>query len=155
MNGEEIIRIASHHAHTRKYFGGVYASNLLPLVDLDKPLFFIINTDVIQGSGEHWVMVNSLNGFLEWFDPLGYFPIHYNKNLHNFLTRNGECNFTSNITPIQSPNSTKCGYFCLTMADLRVQGYSLGDAMNFFDGIPLQENDFIVHTYVNSHMRSV
>lgn len=157
MNGEEIIRIASSHFHTRDRFGGVYAANLIPPLKFNSNSFYILNTDYIQGKGEHWVMVNTFSGdgMIEWFDPLGSLPSLYNKELFNFVSNFGKKHYLANTTPVQSPLSNKCGYFCLMMVDLRILGYSLEEGIEFFNVEDLLQNDHLVQEYVNTHMRAI
>ena len=147
--------IAGNHFHTRKYFGGVFAADLLPPVNINELFFYILNTDFLRGNGKHWVMVNSFskNGLLEWFDPLGKLPHDYNRELYNYVTNFGKRPYVANSRGVQSPLSDKCGYFCLMMADLRIQGYSLESALSMFDELNLLDNDTIVQKFINEHMR--
>lgn len=155
MNGEEILSVASNHSHTRRYFGGVFAVDLIPPFRAGERKFYIINTDYFEGRGKHWVLVNNFlgNEIKEWFDPLGYFPLHYNKLLYDFITKFGTRHFLGNTLPVQAANSDKCGYFCLMIGDLRSMGYSLKEILQVFDRESLVNNDHIVQSYVNIHMR--
>lgn len=156
MKGEEIILIAANHSHTKPYFGGVYSCDTIPQPS-SSTQFFIVNTDLLSGKGKHWVMVfiNSHSKLYEWFDPLGNPPSHYNSFLQNFMTKNGNNSFLSNTFPVQSRDSDKCGYFCLVMADLRVQGVSFEDSLSYFYSDDIDRNDPIVTLYVDEHMKKM
>lgn len=155
MNGEEILSIASSHFHTRKYFGGVFAADHIPPFREGQKRFYIVNTDFLRGRGEHWVLINNfgVGDIIEWCDPLGFLPLHYNRSLYNFITKYGTNEFIGNTLPIQASISDKCGYFCLMIGDLRSMGYLLEDILLLFDRKKLVNNDSIVSEYVNIHMR--
>lgn len=155
MNAREITYIASTHLHTRPFFGGVYSSDTIPSFHKSFPIFYIVNTDVHTGPGKHWVMifVQAINTNIEWFDPLGKFPSEYNDYLHKFVSKNNNAEFIMNSFAVQSELSDKCGQFCLTMSDLRVQGISYEHSLSLFHRINIVRNDDIVSLYVNEHMK--
>ena len=156
MNGEDIFLIASTHAHTKPYFGGVYSADTIPSPSPNFSQFYIVNTDFMSGEGKHWVMIfmpaNCLH--YEWFDPLGKLPSNYNQFLHSFMTKNEKQSFIMNAFPVQSKESDKCGMFCLTLADLRSQNLSFENSLAMFFSKDIQKNDSIVQQYVNKHMKS-
>lgn len=157
MNAHEISLIASKHSHTHPYFGGVYASDTIPLIHKSLPIFYIVNTDVISGPGKHWVMIffPSHCDTNEWFDPLGKNPSSYGDSFLNSVSLNKRKHFIMNMFPVQSDFSSKCGQFCLTMADLRVQGFSFEEAMSLFYKSNIERNDQIVTRYVTEHMSNL
>lgn len=154
MNGEEIYRIALRHYHTMNYFGGVYASDTIPKLHSSFPIFYIVNTDLMGGEGKHWILlfITSKSSVKEWIDPLAHPPSYYNNFLNDYMTSGAKKPYLANINPLQSNLSEKCGYFCLTIADLRCSGYSLDRILRLFYKSNLSKNDDLVTEYVSKHM---
>lgn len=157
MSGGEISSIAMNHNHTKPFFRGVYASDMLPKFTDLKPKFIIVNTDTSLGKGEHWILViiSGCYSKIEFFDPLGYRVDQYSPELIGFLTRDGKQSFLINTDRVQSLTSEACGYFCLYVADKRCKGETYSQCLKplLKDLDKLQYNDFIVKSYVNIHMR--
>lgn len=154
LSGRDIGIVADGHWHTKPYFAGIYAVDTLPIIIGDEPRFIIVNTDVLSGVGQHWVLINIFpeNTPYEWFDSLGKEPQHYSNVLYDFVTQNGLKPFIMNINPVQSDISDSCGYFCLFVSDLRCQGYAFNYILDGFDGRNLNNNDALVENYVHNHM---
>ena len=156
MNGRDISIIASTHSHTKHMFGGVYSCDTIPICARFYPVFYIVNTDFIWNKGEHWIFIYITSPLtpMEWFDPLGYLPSHYNSKLHDFVSRRGTSPFFANTAAVQTQTSSSCGQFCLTMADMRGRGLSFDRCMRWFKLRDRSTNDKVVNTYVNQHMKS-
>lgn len=154
LSGRDIAMVASGHWHTNPYFAGVYAVDSLPLIIEDKSSFIIVNTDVLSGTGQHWVLINILSKSdpYEWFDPLGKSPEHYSHALYDFMTQNGIKPFIMNTEQVQSDISDSCGYFCLYVGDFRCVGYTLNYILDKFKKRNLSSNDLLVENYVHNHM---
>ena len=70
---------------TKKKFGGVYPSDLLPLEVKQYPQPFVANVDTSEKPGTHWVafyFIDNQHG--EFFDSYGLPPHRYTKYFENF-----------------------------------------------------------------------
>lgn len=148
-----ITRVMSQNEHTKTLFGGVFASDNLPLYCFGST-FYIVNTDVHTGEGIHWVVVfvESCDKPFYWFDSLGKLPNFYNNFLFNFVTKNGTSSYIANRVQIQSPYSNKCGYFCLMISDCICKGVEINHIFDLFFHDDLEKNDLIVMAYFNKFL---
>ena len=149
LNTAELYSFLSYNETTSPYLGAVCAADQLPPLHIQNPKLFIVNTQTSDLPGSHWVcFFLSEKGPPEFFDSLGQTPQYYQENFENFLVNHGY-NYLINSCPVQSPNSTACGYFCLFYAYLRCRGYSFENIMSKFSVLHLENNTDLVIKYVN------
>jgi hypothetical protein len=120
MNSTELLNMVKMDPCLRRYVKGVYASNTLPQIVTQYPSAFIVNTQPLPMSGEHWVtIIIHSPSHAEFFDSLGKSPTDYNLDIQTFLNKNSEqCNFKS--IRLQPRNSDLCGLYVLVFLILRL-----------------------------------
>jgi hypothetical protein len=99
---------------TNIYFQGVYSINNFPKINRKYPCFYIVNTDVAGGKGEHWLVLFFISpNYLEIFDSLGQTPYSYNSYLTDFISANKTMKTVYTNKRLQSLKSNVCGAHCL------------------------------------------
>jgi len=134
----------------RNYFGGVHASDQLPL-QVDKyPKAYVVNVDASDQPGSHWTafyFASSKRG--EFFDSLGQNPEIYTSSFVSFLERN--CSqWTYNQRTLQSAFSKVCGQFCIYYLVYRCRKFEMSVITNKFTK-NLLNNDYLVAEFVSKH----
>ena len=144
MNEVQIQTLLINNPVTRPYFGGVVAYDELPLLTLEHPVFYVVNTDSRSGVGKHWTVI-FLDNHVEFFDSLGKNVDCYADTFKQFLTVNGPW-YMYCCTRLQSFNSKVCGEFCLYFAYYRCLGLPFKDIINKFTS-NLNNNDLKVDLF--------
>lgn len=104
-------------------FAGVYPSDMLPAVVVNKPSIYIINIDPHYLSGSHWVAVYFKNqSTAHYFDSFGLPP--YVPRITIFIRRNSLFS-TFNSVMLQGLRSNCCGQYCCLYAYYSNMGCSL------------------------------
>ena len=118
MNGVEILQTVVKDRVACRNFGGLMSIDRLYSKYDPYEVFYICNTDLWKNSGKHWVVVYFVNGFAEFFDPLGEPPSQL---FITFMKKHAKkINF--NHKRIQPPNSQTCGEYCIFFAAMRSRG---------------------------------
>ena len=143
MNTLELSNFMLNDKYIRQHYGGVFASNTLPILYKDKKVY-IINTDPSHLAGEHWVVVYT-DDVNEYFDSLAHYP---NSNIEQFL-RTGVKSYLRNSVQLQLDNTSTCGLFCLFYCYFRCRGYGLERIVNMFNHNHLLYNEFLVKEFYN------
>jgi hypothetical protein len=125
---------------SERHFLGVFASDELPVIKT-RPCALILNLDPKGKPGSHWCAIyfDENNGG-EYYDPLGFPPIH---RVHRYLLKNARDGVVYNQHPIQSFFSVSCGEFCVNFVKRRLQGESMCQILSSYSIIPLV-NDLMV-----------
>ena len=120
-------------------FNGVYSRNNLPKF---KKGAYVINLDHSENTGTHWVAVFVKKDEVIYFDSFGFehVPEEIKKSI-------GNKSIKSNIFRTQDYNSVMCGYFCILLIELMLEGKKLTDFTNLFTSWDLKKNDEIVSRY--------
>ena len=140
MNGAEIEERVQQYSEARKYFKGVYSSDLMP--QFTPPFSFICNTDVHTGPGEHWVTWFVFNDHVEFFDGFGrsptnpMFPKYFTEYLNNRM-----CWYNSR--QLEGIFATSCGQFSIFYLCLRSAGISYKSIVECLSD-NFNVNDFVV-----------
>lgn len=152
MNGGELECAIRSNKCILQSFQGVFSRDNLPLTPSTQyPSIFIVNTDSVEGPGEHWVAIvfeNKSRGL--FFDSFGKPPMYYGQELETFLNTHvvGYKHFPYTVQP---PTSTQCGLFVLTFLMLNVCfRCNLNCIIDFFDS-NVHVNDRIVFNFVNMY----
>lgn len=151
MNGQELECAVRSNQCIVQSFQGVYSRNNLPSTSVPYPSIFIVNTDSVNGPGEHWVAIvleSKSSGI--FFDSFGKSPIYYGQELAAFMNNNviAYKHFTNTV---QSSTSSRCGLFVLTFLILNVCfRCNLNCILDFFDS-DVYINDRIVFNFVNMY----
>lgn len=149
LNTIQLWTALSSNSITSPYLGKVCAADELPQTLIQYPKLFIVNTQNSNKAGQHWVsFFFGENKIPEFFDPLGKTPQHYHKSFEHFLIRHGD-SYLINNCPVQSPNSSACGYFNLFYLALRCNGNSMEQVLSSLDLTNLEQNTNVVVNFVN------
>lgn len=127
---------------TKHRFIGVLSFQELPDYSDKVCGFYIVNTDTVEGSGKHWLVINKVNnGNIEFFDSLGKSPNTYSSHILKFL-ENSASSYSFSNKRIQG-NSDLCGDYCIMFIYLRLTGLSYQDFLKLFSD-DLNENDEMI-----------
>lgn len=132
-----------------KSFKGVYSRNNLPNDSIQYPSIYIVNSDNVDGPGEHWVAIvleNKSHGI--FFDSFGKEPCYYGDELQHFFDTNVK-QFQHMTRQVQSKTSNRCGFFVLTFLMLHVCFHCTLDCIKQFFDSDVNVNDRIVNNFVN------
>ena len=90
MNTFQLPQVLTKYPFSKGSLAGVYACDQLPSVEINEyPKSFVVNTDLMELPGTHWIAVyfnEKIKG--EFFDSDGKHLIHYNKYFLDFMNRN-------------------------------------------------------------------
>jgi hypothetical protein len=115
MNGVEILSTMAKDRAISHTFGGLMSIDRLYKHTHSSTVFYICNTDLWKNEGIHWIVIYFINGFAEYFDPLGIEPdplfVSFMK-LHSHHIR-------YSTVRVQSANSSTCGEYCIFFASMR------------------------------------
>lgn len=126
MNAKQINSILKHNS----WYGGCFARNS-QLKRRKSPVAYVINTDSKSEKGEHWVVLVILSSNkCEYFDPLGFPPLHADfVKLTNFC---GKKSLIYSSKCIQNPSSSLCGNYCIDFINKRSKGWSMSRYLGQF-----------------------
>lgn len=145
MNSIRIDYILKHDPIAKKVFRGfAYPDFMKPFKKY--PTLLILNTDSINGPGEHWCACYFLNKkYAEFFDPYGLSP-----NIYGFtsLIKKQSKRIYFNEEPVQGLLSSTCGHHVLFYALHRVRGLSSKTIMKKFYTSDPDKNDNMVFKYL-------
>lgn len=144
-----IEKILSTNPDTAPVFGGVFASDQLPVdVPYNKTLY-IANTDPAHKEGEHWVLFqfNHESRTCIYFDSMGFVPLV--EDFYTFIFNNAN-KMKENTRPLQGPRSDVCGEYCVFFGIHLCRGRSMDSILSMFD-LDKRFNDLMVKDYVNYH----
>lgn len=141
MNTIELMDYMLKDDYIRKYYGGVYASDNLPVKPKGRKVY-IINTDPSHLPGKHWVTVYT-DRIYEYFDSLSKSP---QNNIHKFMKADTK-SYLTNTSKLQYDHSTTCGLFCLFYCYFRCRGFSFKRIIDMFNSNDLLYNDSLVEEF--------
>ena len=120
---------------------GVFARDELPdLIRESRPWCLILNTDPKVQPGTHWLALYAPRpGPIELFDSVGFSPINYSLNSLNLLHLE---------YPIQSPNTSVCGHYCIVYIYLRSRNKSLSKFIYLL--LNISNRNFWVKRYIHN-----
>ena len=126
-------------------YGGCFSTDILNKMGKNQSKFYILNLDSSDGPGTHFVLLYMCDKDVGiYFDSYGLSPSEQVvKYLKKYRTHN-----IRNIGGIQHLKSSACGFYCLFLVDMLLQGKSLVDTIAMFDTRgDLWKNDSILHKY--------
>ena len=104
-------------------FVGIFASDKIPIFTVSQfPISFIVNIDISDLNGSHWIALYIDNSNLEIFDSLGFNPnlwSFYPKKLFQFLQSYSFSHRFLISDIYQPPNTYHCGLYCILFILLR------------------------------------
>ena len=126
-------------------YGGCFSASDINKIGKGEQRFYILNLDKPSGVGSHWVLLYMCEKDVGIYaDSYGLSPPEQVvKYMKKFRTHN-----IRNIGGIQHLKSSACGFYCLFLVDMLLQGKSLVDTIAMFDTRgDLWKNDSILHKY--------
>lgn len=154
MNGHQIVNFLSLDPFTGPVFGGLAMQNSpeLPFVQRNK-VMYVLNTDILQGAGEHWCIVYFEGGKEEFFDPFGQSPNAYGfERLLNKRKQTKKCQH--NTVCVQDLLGITCGAHCLFFGFQRCRGLTMREILALYDTSNPKGNDTMVAEFVLGFGRS-
>ena len=127
MNELELDQCLRAHPITRRYFKGVFARDeLFSHPGCIVNTLYVINTDVRQNPGEHWVFTwwSEQSNIPFYFDRYGIAPLHFE--IESFLL-SASVTYSYNGVQLQDVNSTVCGHYVAYIASQLCAGYEIED----------------------------
>ena len=125
MDGRQISEVLNEDPIVRRQFGGVLASDELPIVITQRPRFYVVNTDIRRLPGSHWIVFYfPKRGSAEFFDPLGRSPGYYHGRFVTWLRRHGP-RFIHNKNRVQPYGTNTCGQYCMLYVKYRCRGWTI------------------------------
>jgi len=112
-------------------FIGTFARDEIPIIK-KRPCSFIINTDLKNQKGEHWVgLYIGENNEAFYFDSFGLPPYH--KEISDYINNNSNQVRFSTVT-LQTPSqfSVTCGHYCIIFIIFMSKGHSFDDLIALF-----------------------
>lgn len=118
-------QITKQYIHNPR-FGGV--KNKSDMTKLSSKCY-VFNLDTKRGPGTHWTMVSNINPlYVYYFDSFGEPPpehvLRMMKSTGKQLLRNNR--------QVQDIKADSCGYWCIFMINMLLQGHSPADINNWF-----------------------
>ena len=124
------------------HFLGCYSDDEIQKLVLRPTCFIIVNLDVSNQPGSHWVALGIFKNSIEVFDSLGFDIFSWPSLPHGLLSFLHRISFRKRIKVIpkvQSKRSTLCGIFCVFYIILRSK-FSLPTILAYFSS-SLPSND--------------
>ena len=124
-------------------FQGIYPLDRLPQLNIQGPLFIILNTDVENLPGRHWKAIYiDENNHGEVFDSLALPP---SDRLIRFMNHH-TTKWWRNTTMLQHPLSAQCGIYVLYFVTQRMYSDSMSDLISIFSPC-LLENERLMYLF--------
>ena len=133
-----------------KKFIGVFALDKLPKKRIDRPASLIINTDISNKKGDHWVSLVLDKNQAYYFDSFGLQII--DKQILQFLSMQKFRKVTFSNKCIQSISSDKCGLFCVLFVKLVKDKKKYKKFLDMFFDKQLVLNDNLIVEYLKLNM---
>ena len=155
MNAFQLAQALTKDPFTKGSFTDVYACDQLPSIEINEyPKSFVVNTDLMELLGTHWIAIYFVKQIKEeFFDSYGKHLIHYNKYFLDFMNRNA-VEWERNKIQLQNAFSTLCGQYCIYFLYHRCRKRPMSTIVNSFLNDKLH-NDQLVYDFVRRKYRQV
>lgn len=119
----------------------VLACDQLPMSELKRPAFFVVNTEPHTSGGRHWVAIYvPRKGNIEFFDSFGKKP--RNKFFTSFLKKHSDGKkYVYNLQRLQSDFSATCGHYSVMYLRARCKKQKLKTFTRQFSATNFRAND--------------
>ena len=133
---------------TAKHLVGIYVLDQEWNVPDHLPASFVINTDLKDGPGKHWVAVfiNS-DGTVDYFDSYGTAPL---ERIYQRILSLGHDAIRFNTRMLQGPGSRLCGLYCVYFLRMRSYGISMQVITNPFREYDFAYNETLIRNFVKA-----
>ena len=135
--------LALHHPLLRTYFGGVKASDRMPVYPyLDVPRGYIVNLDRHDQPGSHWIALWTDDGKGEIMDSfaLPFWQAYPVPELKTWLTKHLEV-LQQNTKTLQAIDAESCGLYALFFLIHKSQGGTMQSFESLFSDRDYVKND--------------
>ena len=133
-------------------FQGIYSIDQLPTYVENRPSLCIINSDLAQNVGQHWIcayFADDQDKSCDFWDSLGQPPSVYGEYMTSFLDRNCSRYFYNDVC-LQGDWSSVCGHYVIYFAYYRSRHVPLYCIKNHF-GLCTNVNDLYVYRFCMKH----
>lgn len=114
MDGHTLDSNLKKCSITAEFYRGICSINTIPVLKNVKPCFMIVNTDLAEGEGTHWIVLFFLRtNYVEIFDSLGQQPQAYGEHFIRYMKKQPTIEFVYGKQRLQSLDSNVCGAHCL------------------------------------------
>lgn len=114
MDGLTIDENLKNCSITKEFYRGICSINNIPVLKNVKPCFLVVNTDVVEGPGMHWIVLFFIrSNYVEIFDSLGQRPQAYGSHFIRYMKLQPSVEFVYSSRRLQSLDSNVCGAHCL------------------------------------------
>ena len=149
MNGRDLRELLISDVHIKRMFRGIYSRDKLPRYRMKKPSLLIVNTDISEGPGEHWLCIFiGVNNVIEYWDSFGL-DIHHPE-IYEFVSLNSK-RYTFNNVVLQPITSKTCGLYCFYYAFKRCRGFNIRMILKDFRELRPFYNDHLVLNHLTSY----
>jgi hypothetical protein len=114
MLGSDIEQYFKKHPLLKKYFLGIFAVDQISQIRFKDKTFAVVNTDTLEGEGEHWFLLIRSQRETDCFDSLGVNEETVRKRLGKMR------NILFNESPVQPLTSVNCGVYVIYFALVRL-----------------------------------
>ena len=117
MLGSEIEQYFKSHPLLKRHFLGIFASDQIGQISFRNKTFAVVNTDTLEGEGQHWFLVMRSKAETDCFDSLGISKEEVQKRLGY------KRNLNFNESAVQPVSSANCGVYVIYFALVRLLNY--------------------------------
>lgn len=139
----QLQHLACHHPTLKKYFGGVKASDRMPVhPTLDHPRGYIVNLDRHDQPGSHWIGLWTDGERAELMDSyaLPFWQAYHVPQLKTWL-RSHFKTIEQNTKSLQAVDAESCGIYALLFLVHKSQGGTMTSFASQFSGHDYVLND--------------
>ena len=152
MDSDQLKFILTHNEYTKKHFQTVLPYDMLHHIKKPDKKYqsHVINSSISKSPGVHWICIYGNINEYEIFDPLGFAPKKFYKDLY-FKLKSFSKKVISRNHQIQSFSSISCGMFCCIYLHLRGLDLSQEQIFNkFFKKTDIGYNESLVSNFLIS-----
>ena len=131
-------------------FIGVFAQNELDEIKIEKfPVSLVVNFDMSNKNGSHWIAIQISNNRIEIFDSLGFDKTKYRKYSHirKFLSKFRNSHKIIFSPQLQPSKSNLCGFYCIFYFIYR-STHSFNSCVSYFKNIKTNDSQ-LLHYFSN------
>ena len=131
-----------------KGYGGCYPCDKIPHVQTgQKPVFFVVNTDLSNNKGEHWVGLALYKKECLFYDSFGIKIV--NKHILDYLRKMKYKFYTYSDLCVQPIYSDKCGYYVIAFILCLSFEHNYSNFIEMINEDHVDKNDELCINYIN------
>ena len=114
LNSIQLSIVLKSNSVTSKHTSAVFARDELSSVYTNPPQIIIVNTDPLEKSGKHWLLIYfNEGGSVNFFDSLGYDINFYHSSIKKFVQKFTKKYQNVMTCRLQSLDLSLCSHYCL------------------------------------------